>query len=88
MVGGGAIRYLWGMSAPSKHRQALTVWLCIYPTITLVMWAFGEPLAALPLPLRTLVLTAFLVPTLIYVLVPFANRTVDRVTTRKRVPAR
>ncbi|MEM9190155.1 MAG: hypothetical protein AAGF12_13305 [Myxococcota bacterium] len=54
----------------SKHRLALIVWVAIYPTITAVNWLFGDLLAELPLPLRTLVLTAFLVPLMVYVLIP------------------
>ncbi|MEM1033486.1 MAG: hypothetical protein AAF928_13145 [Myxococcota bacterium] len=68
---------------PSPHRQALVVWLCIYPTITLLLALFGPSLAALPLPLRTFVLTAVLVPLLTYVLVPRAHRVLNRLIPRR-----
>lgn len=63
----------------SKHRQALVVWIAIYPTITLIQWLFGAYLQALPLPLRTLALTGVLVPLMIYVLVPVLNAAIDHV---------
>ncbi len=47
------------------------MWLAIYPALTLTLWLlehFG--LWQLALPLRTLVLTAVLVPTMVYVLMP------------------
>lgn len=64
---------------PRRHRQALVTWLAIYPSITLVLWLF-QPLGLLqlPLPLRTLVLTALLVPMMVYALVPMISRALDR----------
>ncbi|MEM9067203.1 MAG: hypothetical protein AAGE52_01815 [Myxococcota bacterium] len=67
----------------NPHRQALTVWIAIYPTITLVLWLFGDWLAALPLPIRTLVLTAGLVPLMVYVLIPGLNAIWDRAALRR-----
>ena len=51
-------------------RQVLATWLALYPLLTLMLWGFAEPLAQLSLPVRTFVVTAFLVPVLAYVLVP------------------
>lgn len=51
------------------------VWLAIYPSITLLVLFFGPQLAQLPLMLRTLVLTAILVPLLVFILLPLLNRT-------------
>ena len=53
------------------------VWISIYPTITLLLWGFGAQLQALPLPLRTLVLTVILVPLMVLVLVPFWTRQIE-----------
>lgn len=55
---------------PSVHRRALITWLAVYPTITLVLGLLGPATAHLPLPLRTLTLTAFVVPTAAYGLIP------------------
>ncbi|MDG1481737.1 MAG: hypothetical protein P8R54_19235 [Myxococcota bacterium] len=51
-------------------RQVLATWLALYPLLTLLLWAFAGPLAQLALPVRTFVLTVFLVPVLAYLLVP------------------
>ncbi|MDQ3849178.1 MAG: hypothetical protein M3296_00980 [Actinomycetota bacterium] len=53
----------------------MLTWLAIYPAITLVLWLF-EPLGLLdlPLPLRTLILTAVLVPVMVFVLMPALTR--------------
>lgn len=54
-----------------RLKQVLIVWASIYPTITIILYYFGELLWQIPLVLRTLVLTAVLVPLMIYVLIPF-----------------
>lgn len=63
---------------PPRYKQALVVWLAIYPTITLLQLTFGSTLAQLPIPLRTLVLTGVLVPLMVFVLVPTLNRLLAR----------
>ncbi|HEY0976723.1 MAG TPA: hypothetical protein VGE21_04580 [Flavobacteriales bacterium] len=55
---------------PPKWKTALVIWIAIYPALTLLVAVFGEYLILLPLPLRTLVMTAVLVPLLVFVLVP------------------
>lgn len=55
---------------PKKWKTALVIWIAIYPALTLLVAVFGEYLILLPLPLRTLVMTAVLVPLLVFVLVP------------------
>ncbi|MEV1006466.1 hypothetical protein [Streptomyces sp. NPDC049881] len=57
-------------AAPSVHRRALITWLAVYPTITVALGLLGSVLGGLPLPLETLVLTAIVVPTAVYGLVP------------------
>ncbi|MFC9330726.1 hypothetical protein [Kitasatospora sp. NPDC057015] len=56
--------------APSVHRRALITWLAVYPAITLALAVLGPALAGLPLVLRTLVLTAVVVPVAAYLLIP------------------
>jgi antibiotic biosynthesis monooxygenase (ABM) superfamily enzyme len=51
--------------------MTILVWVSIYPLITLVFVFFGEYLLILPLLLRTFVLTLFLVPSMVFVLLPF-----------------
>ncbi|MEU2681245.1 hypothetical protein ABZ638_30610 [Streptomyces sp. NPDC007107] len=57
-------------AAPSVHRRALITWLAVYPTITAAFLLLGPSTAHLPLALRTLVMTAIVVPAAVYVLVP------------------
>ena len=44
-----------------KLLASLKIWVVIYPSITLFLALFGEPLAALPLYQRTFLLTICLV---------------------------
>ncbi|MFJ9843712.1 hypothetical protein ACIRYZ_25300 [Kitasatospora sp. NPDC101155] len=57
-------------AAPSAHRRALLTWLAVYPTITAAFVLLGPYLGHLPLPLRTLVMTALVVPVVSYALMP------------------
>lgn len=50
------------------------IWVVIYPTINIIMLLLGDRLNTLALPLRTLILTVILVPLMVYVLLPFANK--------------
>ncbi|MFB7943765.1 hypothetical protein ACFC6L_02490 [Kitasatospora phosalacinea] len=58
------------IAAPSVHVRALLTWLAVYPAITLAQVLLGPPLAGLAVPLRVLVITALVVPTVVYLLVP------------------
>lgn len=63
------------MKPPPKWKTAILIWLAIYPSITLFLLLAGKQLMLLPLPLRTLVLTAVLVPLMVFILLPFLQRT-------------
>ena len=55
-------------------RMALLTWIAIWPLITALL-LLGEPmLAAMPLPLRTLVLTGILVPLMSFIVIPRLTR--------------
>jgi uncharacterized protein len=45
-------------------------WLAIYPLITAVFFFLGDSLQRLPLGFRTLVVTAIIVPAMLYLGVP------------------
>jgi uncharacterized protein len=47
--------------------MAVVVWLAIYPAITFVLWVAGPQIASWPLALRTLLITAVLVPLMVFV---------------------
>ena len=58
----------------TRARGALLTWIAIWPLITGLL-LIGDPLlAALPLPIRTLVLTAILVPLMSFVVMPRLTR--------------
>jgi antibiotic biosynthesis monooxygenase (ABM) superfamily enzyme len=59
---------------PPRHRFALIVWLAIYPTITLLQHLGGPVINDWPLPVRTLALTAVVVPLMVFVLLPTLQR--------------
>ncbi|MFD5465749.1 hypothetical protein ACFWIQ_23370 [Kitasatospora sp. NPDC127059] len=55
---------------PSVHRRALLTWLAVYPTITTAFVLLGPHLGNLPVALRTLVMTALVVPVVVYAVMP------------------
>lgn len=59
---------------PKKWKTALVIWIAIYPALTLLLALFGEYLVVLPLALRTLLMTAVLVPLLVFVLIPALHK--------------
>lgn len=64
-------RRMPGEQGRQRTRQMLVMWLAIYPALTLALWAFEElGWSRIALPLRTLILTAVLVPTMVQVLIP------------------
>lgn len=62
------------MKPPPRWKSAVLVWIAIYPSISLLSYFAGPWLMTLPLLLRTLVLTAVLVPLLVFVLLPQLHR--------------
>lgn len=62
------------MKQPPKWKFAIMVWLAIYPTITGVSFLIGDSLKTWPLPLKTLLMTGILVPTMVFVLLPLLRK--------------
>jgi len=58
------------MKPKFKFVAALKIWLVIYPSITLFLFLFGQPLASLPLYGRTFILTITLVPWMVFIAIP------------------
>lgn len=68
-----------GGHGPHRLGQMFVMWLSIYPALTLALWLFEQfGLSQLALPLRTLVLTAVLVPAMVYVLIPGVTNALKR----------
>lgn len=55
---------------PPRARMALVTWLGIFPTVSLVLWLVAPLLQALPFLLRTAVLTALIVVTMTWLVMP------------------
>lgn len=62
------------MKLKFKLFAALKIWLVIYPSITLFLFFFGQSLSSLPLFIRTLILTAALVPWMVFAGMPLLEK--------------
>lgn len=72
----------------SKRRNTIIVWIAIYPAITLLSYAIGGELNNLPVYLRTLILTGILVPLMVYFLIPFWAKVLQKVPSKKQLKAK
>ena len=61
------------MKTKMKLIASLKIWVVIYPSITLFLYLFGEPLSILPLYQRTFLLTLSLVPWMVFAGVPLVD---------------
>jgi antibiotic biosynthesis monooxygenase (ABM) superfamily enzyme len=68
------------MKTKMKLIASVKIWAVIYPSITLFLYFFGEPLSVLPLYQRTFLLTVSLVPWIVFVGVPFVDRMIRLVS--------
>lgn len=59
---------------PTKHQLALMIWLCVFPTLTVLNLVLGSWLERMSPVLRTLVLSTLAVPLVIYGLMPQLHR--------------
>ena len=62
------------MSKNIKHKRTFLIWLAINQQITILFLVLGEYLIKYPVAIRTLVLTAIAVPTVVYVILPFYEK--------------
>jgi antibiotic biosynthesis monooxygenase (ABM) superfamily enzyme len=63
------------MNSPKKWKMVIVIWLAIYPLITTVFLLFGKYLMQIEfVPLRTLMMTIVLIPTMVYILMPFITK--------------
>lgn len=61
------------MTAPNRHKMALLTWAIVYPMITALLATLEPLLSDVALPLRSLLLTLIMVPTLAYIAMPYAT---------------
>jgi antibiotic biosynthesis monooxygenase (ABM) superfamily enzyme len=59
---------------PGKHVLALMIWLCVFPTLTVINVVLGDWLRPMSPVLRTFVLATIAVPIVIYGLMPQLHR--------------
>ena len=62
------------VAPPTKHQLALMIWLCVFPTLTVINLALGDWLRTLSPVVRTFVLATVAVPIVIYGLMPQLHR--------------
>ncbi len=65
-----------------KLKTVLIVWISIYPLITLVNIFCLSYLTPYPVYIRTFILTIILVPTMVYILIPFWTKVIDNFEAR------
>ncbi len=66
-----------------KLIAALKIWLVIYPSITLLLYLFGDKLSVMPLYQRTFMLTVTLVPWMVFIGVPLLETMIRNIWLRK-----
>ena len=71
------------LGPPSKHQLAFMIWLCVFPTLTVINVAFGDRLRTMSPVLRTFVLATIAVPIVIYGLMPHLHRLRTRLLTAR-----
>ncbi len=59
---------------PSRHHLAVMIWLCVFPTLTVLNVIFDNWLATMSPVVRTFVLATIAVPIVIYGLMPHLHR--------------
>ena len=59
---------------PPRWKTAVLVWLAIRSSITLILWLVGPKIQGWPLAVRTFVITAGVVPLMVFLLVPAFQR--------------
>ena len=67
---------------PSKHQLSLMIWLCVFPTLTIINLTFGDWLRTMSPVMRTFVLATIAVPIVIYGLMPYLHRLRVRLLSR------
>ncbi|WP_422934241.1 hypothetical protein [Sinomonas sp. P47F7] len=70
-------------AVPSIHLRAAVTWLALFPLVTVGLWAMAPFDATWPPVLRTFVLTAALVPLMVYLVVPTLLKAVLAIAARR-----
>jgi Uncharacterized protein conserved in bacteria len=73
------------MPPKKKMIMALKIWAVIYPSITFFLFVLGDLLSGFPLYMRTFILTASLVPWMVFVALPLLEHLLRLVTRSSRM---
>ena len=71
-------------SPPTKHQLALMIWLCVFPTLTVLNVVLSDWLGSMSTVARTFVLATIAVPIVIYGLMPHLHRARGRLLAREQ----
>ena len=74
------------LGPPTKHQLALMIWLCVFPTLTLINLTLSDWLRPMSPVLRTFVLATIAVPIVIYGLMPQLHKARARILTTRSNP--
>lgn len=69
---------------PTKHQLALMIWLCVFPTLTIINLTLTDWLHPMSPVLRTFVLATIAVPIVIYGLMPQLHKARVRILARSK----
>lgn len=59
---------------PPRWKMAVLTWVGIYPVITTAMFLLWPVIGPLPIPLKTLCVTLVVVPTMVWLVLPFLQK--------------
>ncbi len=71
---------------PTKHHLALMIWICVFPTLTVINLTLSDWLAPMSAVLRTFVLATIAVPIVIYGLMPQLHKIRIRILSTRSNP--
>jgi len=69
---------------PTKHQLAVMIWVCVFPTLTVINLTLADWLRPMPPVLRTFVLATVAVPIVIYGLMPQLHKVRVRIAAARR----
>jgi antibiotic biosynthesis monooxygenase (ABM) superfamily enzyme len=65
------------MKSKLKIIASIKIWVVIYPSLTLFLYLFKEPLSVMPIYVRTLLMTISLVPLIVFIGVPLVDSLIN-----------
>jgi antibiotic biosynthesis monooxygenase (ABM) superfamily enzyme len=69
---------------PTRHQLALMIWICVFPSLTVINLSLADWLRPMPTVLRTFVVATIAVPVVVYGLLPQLQKVRIWLLTRSR----